>query len=372
MNTDPESIFRELIAWLLQDPNSVNPFNETGSHSSSFPSVFASGVATPFLGESTRTDSLNQGAEVEDYDPLDSEGIDLAIADCSELPAFSPHSGSQPLRSGEIFTVQDRYYALLKRRLQTEIQRHPPLFPWESEISDYELDLVDSTVTEQVPSRLWAAQLRNLNIPVPVPEVVLAQLFEQCQSVVQSSMREGAKLVRAVEGLFPNQAHTLNDLAGMMLMSPSRSGSVEATLNPSADTGDEATKLPNSYEQATPEQRMVWSLLAAREILQSLTLTVSASQSAVERQWLTAAGLLTLELRYQPQGEARLRVQGRMPCGGSLTLQGEDAQAIAHRVDAGGLSVELFNIQPHHAYTLKVTFDLPEQEPLTFAVQPVS
>lgn len=371
MNTDPESFSSELIAWLLQDSSSTNRFAETGSSSSSFSSAPAWDAFSQFWGGTSSADSLDQGAEVEDYDPLDSEGTDFAIANSSALPAFSPHSGSQPLRSGEIFTVQDRYYALLKRRLQTEIQRHPPLFPWESEISDYEPDLVDSTVTEQVPLRLWAAQLRNLNIPVPVPEVVLAQLLDQCQSVLQSSMREGAKLVRAVEGLFPNQTHTLNDLAGMVLMSPSRSGSIEAPSNVPAGLGEANAKLPNTYEQATPEQQMVLSLLAVREILQSLTLKVAASQSVVERQWLTAAGLLTLELRYQPQGEARLRVQGRMPCGGSLTLQAESAQAIAHRLDAGGLSVELFNIDPHQTYTLEVKFDLPEQEPLTFAVQPV-
>ena len=370
MNTDPESFSRELIAWLLQDFSSAAASTEAGSPSSSssgthgFMSPQAEQFAQPML------DPTSHEVEVEDYDPLDSEGIDSALAYSSELPAFSPHSGSQPLRSGEIPTVQDRFYALLKRRLQTEIQRHPPLFPWESEISDYDRDLVDSTTASQVPLRLWAAQLRNLSVPVPVPEAVLAQLLDQCQSVVQSSMREGAKLVRAVEGLFPNQAHLLNDLAGMVLMSPSRGGD-DASSGVSTLMRDPNAKFPSSYENATPAQQMVLSLLAAREILQSLTLTVSASQPAAERQWLTAAGLLTLELRYQPQGEARLRVQGRLPCGGSLTFQGQDTQAIAHRLEPGCLSVELFNPQPHQTYPLEVKFDQPEQEPLTFAIQPV-
>lgn len=367
MNTDPESFSNELLAWLLRDSNSATYPAETGANSISsgnqaHDEPLASNQATPAVND----ERINP--ELADLDPLDSEGIDFALTNPSEVPAFSPHSGSQSLKPGEIPTVQDRFHALLKRRLQTEIQRHPPLFPWESEVYAYEPDQVDSTVVGQVPKRLWAAQLRNLSVPVAVPEAVLAQLLDQCQDLLQTSLREGVKLVRAVEALFPGHSQTLNELAGMVLAAPSRSGTSNGQVG--ASLLETSTKFPDSYEAATPKQQMALSLLAAHEILNSLTLSVSASQPCLERQWLTGAGLLTLEIRYQPQAEPRLRVQGRLPSGGSLKLQGRAAESIAMREGSGCLSVELFDPQPNQTYPLTVEFQNQDQEPLVFVIHP--
>jgi hypothetical protein len=369
MNTDPESFSNELLAWLLRDSNSDAFSTETGANSINSGNQaqgepLASHQATP----SVHYESTDPG--LADLDPLDSEGIDFALTHPSEVPAFSPHSGSQSLKPGEIPTVQDRFHALLKRRLQTEIQRRPPLFPWESEVYAYEPDQVDSTVVGQVPKRLWAAQLRNLSVPVAIPEAVLAQLLDQCQDLLQTSLREGVKLVRAVEALFPGHSHTLNELAGMVLAAPSRSGTINGQAGPSLL--ETSTKFPDSYEVATPKQQMALSLLAAREILNSLNLPVSVSQSCLERQWLTGAGLLTLEIRYQPQAEPKLRVQGRLPSGGSLKLQGHAAESIATRDNSGCLSVELFDPQPNQTYPLTVEFQDQDQEPLVFVIHPLA
>ncbi|MEP0870710.1 hypothetical protein NDA01_12945 [Trichocoleus desertorum AS-A10] len=369
MTKNPESFSEELLAWLLQDSNSAEFSTETGANSINSGNQaqvepLASSQANPAVNYKSNS------PELADLDPLDSEGIDFALTNSSEVPAFSPHSGSQSLKPGEILTVQDRFHALLKRRLQTEIQRHPPLFPWESEVYAYEPDQVDSTVVGQVPRRLWAAQLRNLSVPVALPEAVLAQLLDQCQDLLQTSLREGAKLVRAVETLFPGHTQTLNDLAGMVLVSPARSGTLDAQMGSSLL--ETSTKFPDSYEAATPKQQMALSLLAAREILSSLTLSISASQSCLERQWLTAAGLLTLEIRYQPQAEPRLRVQGRLPSGGSLKLQGRSTQSAASRSQPGCISVEVFDPQPNQTYPLTVEFYDQEQEPLVFVIQPLS
>ncbi len=35
-------------------------------------------------------------------------------------------------------TVEDRLPLLIQKRLDAEIQKHPPLFPWETELDDYE------------------------------------------------------------------------------------------------------------------------------------------------------------------------------------------------------------------------------------------
>ncbi len=35
-------------------------------------------------------------------------------------------------------TVEERLPLLIQKQLEAEIQKHPPLFPWETELADYE------------------------------------------------------------------------------------------------------------------------------------------------------------------------------------------------------------------------------------------
>ncbi|MGA7933168.1 MAG: hypothetical protein WCA35_06445 [Kovacikia sp.] len=296
----------------------------------------------------------------------------------------SPHgSENLPLEReslfelGEIPAVQDRFYALLKHRLQTEIQRTPPLFPWETEVHDYEAENAPYGVPgsgetpgvgvaageQKVPVGLWITQLKNFNLPVAIPETVLGQLLQRCQEIAHSSLLEGAKLVRAVEDLFPGHTQDLNQIAGLVMTSPARSGA--ATSTPSG------TNYPASYEAAVPAQQMVLSLLAAREIITSLTLTVSASQPIVERQWLTESGVLTLKAEYEPQpnSSTQLRIQGSLPSGGSLVLRGDGSQASAMRSTPGSLSVELFDLHPSQLHVLEVRLTEEEPNPLIFTIR---
>lgn len=275
---------------------------------------------------------------------------------------------------GEIPAVQDRFYSLLKNRLQAEIQRNPPLFPWETEIHDYETEtppfaaIAAEPVAEpaiagspKVGAGFWGSQLKHLNLPVPVPEKVLTQLLQRCQEVVQSSLLEGAKLVRAVEELFPNQSPALNHLAGLVMTSPARSG---GTTAPAPDAN-----YPSSYEAAASPQQMVLSLLAAREIIASLTLTLSTDTPAVEREWLTEVGAFSLKAEYQSAPAAALRVQANLPSGGGLILRGSGLQSSAERLSAGQLKVELSDIQPSELYSLEVRLTEKDATPLTFAVR---
>ncbi|PSB33605.1 PatU [Stenomitos frigidus] len=285
---------------------------------------------------------------------------------------FDAHSSERKnlLKLGEIPAVQDRFYTLLKHRLQTEIQRNPPLFPWETEIHDYETEpayeIADSAVTagvsptqQRVPAQVWLQQLKALNLPLQLPEGLLSQLLERCQEAVQSSLLEGARLVKSVEDLFPDQLQALNHLAGMVMTSPARSG---ATAAPPG------TNYPESYESAVPAQQMVLSLLAAREIMAALTLPISLSQPRLERQWLTDLGALSLQADYGLDATAaKLRLQAALPSGGSITLRGEQVQASAQRSTAGSLSVELLDFQPQQPYMLEVRLD--DQEPLVFAIR---
>jgi len=319
------------------------------------------------------------GLEPEMANHQDGRSPNLLFQDAVSTASNHPASETTPaereslLKLGEIPAVQDRFHALLKHRLQSEIQRNPPLFPWETEIHDYEADSVSTVgarimsetlvppINVKVPARLWVNQLKALNLPIQVPEAILAQLLERCQEVVQSSLLEGAKLVRAVEDLFPNQSPALNHLAGLVMTSPARSA---ATKPPSG------VNYPLSYEAAVPAQQMVLSLLTAREIIGALTLTLSANQPKLERQWVTELGALTLQADYEMDAAvASLRIQGRLPSGGHLTLRSNGLQATAQRPTPGYLSVELFDLQPGITCTLEVGLELDDEAPLLFAVQ---
>jgi hypothetical protein len=318
-----------------------------------------------------------------------SEGEGFFSPDISNSPisqdassVTSSHHGSETIPSqreslfelGEIPAVQDRFYSLLKNRLQTEIQRNPPLFPWETEIHDYETEAVPYAAThaeatsvtaagsQKVPVGLWTSQLKNLNLPVPMPEKILVQLFQRCQEVAQSSLLEGAKLVRIVEDLFPGHSQALNQLAGLVITSPARSGTTAAPAS--------GANYPPSYETAVPPQQMVLSLLAAREIMTALTLSLSSRQPRVERQWMTEVGAMSIAAVYDfTSSMAKLRIEGKLPCRGSLRLLGNGLQATGDRLTAGDISVELNDVQPSQPYTLEVHLMEKDSNPLIFVIR---
>ncbi|MBW4494034.1 MAG: hypothetical protein KME26_13290 [Oscillatoria princeps RMCB-10] len=348
MNNDSEAL-QSLFAWLLQDPP-TNASSRDGEPSSPGTDAGSDGV---------------EDLELADTDPLDSEEASPSLSSHCASEAFPPDRGGQQLKMGEIPAVQDRFYALLKRRVKTEIQRKPPLFPWESDVSDYP----DYLLEEKVPEPLWTPQFLSLNLPVPVPEPVLAQLLERCQDLVQSSLRQGAKLVRAVEALFPGQPQTLNEVTGLVLRWAETQRGRQEPRNLASLLAQ--TDLPRTYEAATPRQQMVLSLLAAQDIIGSLTVDVSPVQPHKHRQWLTAAGMLHLEAEYQSGAEfPRLRVQCHLPCGGSLDIRCGETRATSQRPDEGCLSVEVFDPQPDQTYSLEVRFHNQDQKPLVFAICP--
>jgi hypothetical protein len=339
MNRDAEAI-KHLLAWLSEDPD---------------PDTMKLAEMETSEGVSSAPSSGLDEQSSNHLDPLDSEEIGPSFQSLSESSYRSFEQTSFEL--GDIPVVQDRFHALLKRRLQTEIEQNPPLFPWESEITDYAPE-TEPAMPVLAIAGFWEEQLKRLNVPVAMPEGVLATILEKCQAVAQSSLREGAKLVQAVEDLFPGEGHTLNQLAGMVLTPPARSGSSTLMNQPG---------LPGSYEAATQPQQMALSLLAAREIMGLLTLHVADDQPIATRQWLTQAGTLTLSVEYQAE-LGQLRVQGQVPSAGTLSLQGQSSQAIAQRSHQGRLGAELFDVVPGQSYALSITLTGLDQ-PLSFVIQ---
>ncbi|MEC4982720.1 MAG: hypothetical protein SAJ37_10895 [Oscillatoria sp. PMC 1068.18] len=301
---------------------------------------------------------------VEELDDLDWDESELRD------PANAPPESAM----GEIPTVQNRFQALLKRKIQQEIETHLPLFPWETEIRDYEAELSDEAVNLSVPARqLWQPQLASLRLMMPMPEKVLGDLLEACSEAMQLPIPPTAKMVRAVSNLFPERSQALDRLGFVFLspsLSPSRSSSVEQTQK------NLASLLPRNYEAATLEQQIALSLLAAREIVNSLTLNLSTVQTTVERQWETTAGLVKiradLALMSEVGGELNsgtsVRVRLRLPQGGSLNWVSPQASVMAQRTYPGYLCVELFDCQVGQIYPLEIKLRDPAQAPLNFAI----
>lgn len=330
MNNESEAI-EQFLQWLLKGsrPAGLAPSGRNASHG-------------------TERDELAAGnPALSDFDLLDSEVFGLEL-DQSESASFLFEEAL--FQSGDT-TVQDRFHTVIKRRLRAEIERNPPRFPWETGAYRY----------DDVPeASLWTAQLQQLNLPIALPEPVLARLFEQCQAAAQSTLREGAKLVQAVEALFPNETQVLNQLAAIVMASPARG--IASPLRGAAPT----PAYPSDYEVASPTQQMTLSLLAARTILESLSLTVS-SDAPGSRQWLTTVGAVVLEASYDAATQ-RLHLTAQLPIAGSLRLHGTQAQTSAQRDSAGLVSVTLAN-PDDQPYQLEVA--LTDAEPLHFAVRVV-
>ncbi|MGF1515229.1 MAG: PatU [Elainellaceae cyanobacterium] len=256
--------------------------------------------------------------------------------------------------------MQDRFHALLKRRLQVEIEQNPPLFPWESEVCEYDAEEPDRLRMNVVSSQFWMRQIQR-QMPVPMSEQLLDTLMQRCQRLTQGSAQIGRQLVAVVEPLFPGQSDTLNHLAGFVLASAPRA----TALLPETD---QAQGFPGHYDDATSTQKMALSLLAAREMLALLTLTVSVDQPRVERQWVTGSGPLVLMAHYQFSPEVQLCADVKLPCGGRVELRCGDRPARAQRSAAGPLSVDLFDLSTGDICALDIHLD-GDELPLTFSIQ---
>jgi hypothetical protein len=284
--------------------------------------------------------------EWEELDPLDSEEIDV----------FYPES--QPLALGEIPTVKDRFESLLRDRLRMEIQQKPPLFPWETEwVADAIYPDVLNEVGVPDPS-WWTAQREHFKWSAFLPETVFAQLLAPCQKMLHSALQDGAKLVGAVQTFFPEDPRGLNEWAGRLMLGEVR------------DPELQNLQLP-AYEVATEKQKMVLLLLAAREIIDTLTLTCFWNRAPVSQEWRTTLGVLNLEVEYSSRDYGNcLRILAQLPAGGCLQFKSDRVETTARRAEAGYLNMELVDPQPDRIYRLNVLFHDAEQNPLCFAILP--
>ncbi|WP_413171779.1 PatU [Anabaena azotica] len=270
--------------------------------------------------------------------------------------------------------MQERFQAVLKRRLQVEIQNHPPLFPWESQLIDYP-EFVEEPSIALVPAWGWLAQQSKLNLPVSLPDKIFQQLMEKCQLLLTSSLPLGPKLVQAVESLFPEDYQLINDLAGLVLRTSYRS----------VDALETIPNIQSDYSDLQPRQQMALSLIAAKQLLENLTLPISFTNPVIEKQWQTNAGTLSIRVELQALGQrTKLSVHGELPTSGVLKLHGNSTQVIgstsaggnapssgevvAESANLANPSVELFCERANKTYTLEVEFPEIEEQPLFLAI----
>lgn len=330
--------------------------------------------------------------ELDDLDPLLSEDLEfLAIAEMGSDGESSDTSVNlisdveQFHTSGDTPVIEERSQTILKSRLRTEIEHHPPLFPWETEIVEYEPETIDFTQAQVVPSMFghhyvhsgveqgigfWTPQLPKINGLMPLPHKVLGQLLEQCSRAMKSNLREWAKLVNVVEkSLFPGHLRELNEMATRLSIAQQHRSSATTDANLWQKMGN--LESPRAYELATPTQQMLMSLLAAREIIGNLTLELSSRQPKLERQWLTAAGLLSLDIEYQSATAtqtAAIKVSATLPCGGMVSLSGGQSHTKSKRSNPGLLNLKLSDRHLEQNYLLEVSLQNSEADSLTFAL----
>lgn len=354
-NNPQENWVESFLQWLTQPSQSSNPQPSNLQPSNLQPSNLTEFMNTtehnlpedqmdghdPISGFQVLSDNETSWQEL---DPLDSEELDSEYSEV-QIP-------------GENF-MSDHFQTLIKQRLKTEIQNNPPLFPWESQMRNYPFDYMDEEEPQFVPWHFWTAERNNLQwgvMPIPLSENVFAELLISCQEVTKLPGQEGAKIVQVVDHLFPGQSQKLNYFASQVLLGMRR---------------DALASFPTDYDQATIDQQMILSLLAAREIVNNLTVHCYANQSAVNRQWETSVGLLHLQIEFNNiNNNSILKVSGKLPKGGSLQLQGGDLSSQTQRPHPGGLTVEIFDPEPDQFYELSINLTPPTDECLKFVIIP--
>jgi hypothetical protein len=252
-----------------------------------------------------------------------------------DLPQSSEHPS---LELGEESVIEDRFYALLRQRIRNVIETHPPLFPWESELVDYQ-DVPVSTAPVApgaLAAATWLPQLQALKLPFSLPQPVLLRLLQHCQGLNSAVLREGERLVQAVETFFPDCAELLPRIAGQVMLGPARYHGEQRW----AQLG---SKLPGSYEQASVEQQIFATMLAAQELFDSLQLDLF-DRTAVTQRWQTVEGEIVLTVArlaashqtdFSQWAGLCLVIEAVLPVAGTLSINVADTVITAEKVASG-------------------------------------
>ena len=257
--------------------------------------------------------------------------------------------------------MQERFHTLIKQRLRSEYENNPPLFPWESEVVEYPAEVPEALSTgasARSATSLWGDYVGGLKVAGLLPLPLASSLFEQCQAAICSPVKQGVRLVRAVENLFPEHQEILEPIANMVLIPAYRSDqTTQEALT------QELTVVSKDYETALPEQQVALSMLAAQEILGVLTLSLSEQNPTETRGWVLEKGALELTATYRNQ---TLEVVATLPAEGQMQIHGGDVEKRVMRSQPGQLDISLSKPKSG-SYLLELALDGSEQS-LNFVI----
>ncbi|RZM75588.1 hypothetical protein [Leptolyngbya iicbica] len=293
--------------------------------------------------------------------PTTVERASASASDPAVEAAIAPHQFSSPevppiSELGELPSVQDHFQTVLKRRLQIEISQNPPRFPWESTVTDYPVELTEASTYP------WLVQLRSLALPTTLPDDILTGLLSRCQELIRESLQPGVQLVKAVENLFPDQPQAMDQIAGLVL--------ANATMRSSTATQDMAAlkaAFPDGYDGANPQQQVTLTMLAAKDILETLTLSLTPQQPLQARQWQTSEGAVAITAQYQVGLPNHISLAVAVPCASQMTLPSLGQTVTQTR--PGTLNLTLPEPIADTTYPVEVYFSGTEAAPLTFAIR---
>jgi hypothetical protein len=250
--------------------------------------------------------------------------------------------------------IEARFQSLLKDRLLQEIESHPPRFPWETGSEVY---LTDGQPEQEPVTPLWQPQLAAFNIPFKMPEPMLSNLMRSCSEAMRSLEPQGAKLVQAVQELFPVEQLMLHQMAQWVMATPDRSGP--------------AAVLTGDFQTSSDQQQIAMSMIAAKAILEQLTINVSA-KAPTQFEWQTAVGAIAIKASYgNNQGSElghKVHLSVYLPQGGQVVWETAQGSASASRIYPGELGLILVDCQKGGIYPVTITLNQASQEPLTVAI----
>ncbi len=279
---------------------------------------------------------------------------DSAVVESSSAFTHPPSTEIPPISElGELPSVQDHFQTVLKRRLQLEISQNPPRFPWESNVIDYPVELAEAN------AQAWLLQLQSLPLPTALPDDILAGLLSRCQELLAESLQPGVRLVKAVENLFPDQPQAMDQIAGLVL--------ANATVRSTATRDATALKtaFPDGYAGANPQQQVTLAMLAAKDILDTLTLNLTPEAPVQQREWLTTEGNVTITAHYQPGTVNQISLSVDVPCASQMTMPTSEQTVTQARPGILNLTLPEPTVG---TYPVEISFSGTDAVPLTFTI----
>lgn len=266
---------------------------------------------------------------------------------------LSRSSGYEPLELGATSVEYSRSFALLKQRLKISAEDNPPLFPWESEVREYDevfaTEAISATATGLIGT--WQSLWHQISLPVTLPAEVMAHITRQCQDLVQSSVKDGMRLIHAIESLFPeHNPQQMHDLAGLVLQ-----GGVRKT-GESLASRFLGLNVPATYQGASENQQVALAMVAAYELMNLLTLKLSSREPEVSQTWGLPTGTVALRATYHTSLQV-VRLEITLPEPGTLSVVGVDHSLSVRREEAGAAVLLLPDVQLGANYDLQLLLD---------------